>query len=201
MKKLSIYCMALNNENLNTIKSLNYIPVGLKNTNFSNEWLRDNVRKYFKKILIMVSILLLLVLENLLKFKEENEWVGFCSYREYWGSKKKYNSNNIQDLVLREYNQEWSDYEAIIGEPISIGGTKLIKVIKYGKLALLRNPGAILFKKGRNIRWQFDMFHGYGNLDKAIELLPDKDRAISNILQEMKTLLLEEICLYQILKN
>ena len=37
-----MYCMALNNENLETIKSLNYIPVGLKNDNFSDEWLRDN---------------------------------------------------------------------------------------------------------------------------------------------------------------
>ena len=36
--------MALNNENLNTIKSLNYIPVGLKNENFSNDWLRDNTK-------------------------------------------------------------------------------------------------------------------------------------------------------------
>jgi len=44
MKKLSIYCMALKNENLETIKSLNYIPVGLKNNDFSNEWLRDNTK-------------------------------------------------------------------------------------------------------------------------------------------------------------
>ena len=41
--------MALNNENLNTIKSLNYIPVGLRNTNFSNEWLRDNVGENISK--------------------------------------------------------------------------------------------------------------------------------------------------------
>ena len=36
MKKLSMYCMALNNENLEIIKGLNYIPVGLKNNNFSD---------------------------------------------------------------------------------------------------------------------------------------------------------------------
>ena len=51
-----------------------------------------------------------------------------------------------------------------------------MKVLKYGKLALIRNPKAIFSKKGRTIRWQFDMFHGNGNLDKAIELLPDEDR-------------------------
>ena len=42
MTKLSMYCMALNNDNLETIKSLDYIPVGLKNNDFSDEWLRDN---------------------------------------------------------------------------------------------------------------------------------------------------------------
>ena len=58
MKKLSIYCMALNDENLNTIKNLNYIPVGLKNKNFSSEWLRDNIGDNIsKKMHIMVNIL------------------------------------------------------------------------------------------------------------------------------------------------
>ena len=37
-----MYCMALENENLEIIKKLNYLPVGLKNINFSDEWLRDN---------------------------------------------------------------------------------------------------------------------------------------------------------------
>ena len=41
--------MALNNENLKTIKSLNYIPVGLKNENFSNDWLRDNTKDNISK--------------------------------------------------------------------------------------------------------------------------------------------------------
>ena len=50
-----------------------------------------------------------------------------------------------------------------------------MKALKYGKLALLRNPKAI-FKSKRSIRFQFDMFHGNGNLDKAIDLLPEKDK-------------------------
>ena len=170
--------MALNNENLDTIKNLNYIPVGLKNNNFSNEWLRDNTKvniseknPYYGEYTFYYWYW-----KNLLKFKKEDEWIGFCSYREYWGSKNKNKTNNINDLVLKNYDPEWSNYETIIGEPISIGGTKIIKVLKYGKMAILRNPKAIFFKSGRTIRWQFDMFHGCGNLDKAIELLTDKDR-------------------------
>ena len=42
MDNLKIYCMCLSDTNLSLIKSLNYIPVGLKNENFSSEWVRDN---------------------------------------------------------------------------------------------------------------------------------------------------------------
>ena len=50
-----------------------------------------------------------------------------------------------------------------------------MKVFKYGKKNLLLNPGAI-FKKNRTIKFQFDMFHGNGVLDKAIDLLDDENR-------------------------
>ena len=39
----------------------------------------------------------------------------------------------------------------------------------------MRNPKA-LFKSGRSIRFQFDMFHGNGVLDKAIDVLDEKER-------------------------
>ena len=34
--------MCLEENYLNIVKKLNYIPVGLKNKNFSQEWVRDN---------------------------------------------------------------------------------------------------------------------------------------------------------------
>ena len=34
--------MCLENNYLDVVKKLNYIPVGLKNNNFSKDWLRDN---------------------------------------------------------------------------------------------------------------------------------------------------------------
>ena len=170
--------MALNNSNLETIKKLRYIPVGLKNKDFSNEWLRDNTlinisekNSYYGEYTFYYWYW-----KNLLKLKKKDEWVGFCSYREYWGNKKILTSQKLEDLVLQEIDPEWKKYDTIIGEPISISGGKLVKSLKYGKLALMRNPKAIFSKKGRTIRWQFDMFHGVGNLDKAIEMLPDKDR-------------------------
>ena len=170
--------MSLYNSSYDTIRKLGYIPVGLKNNDFSSEWLRDNTLENISKKNPYYGeyTFYYWYWKNLLNLKEENTWVGFCSYREYWGSKKKNKSKELGDLVLKEPHDEWINYDTIIGEPIFVGGTKLMKILKYGKLALLRNPKSIFSAKGKTIRWQFDMFHGVGNLDKAIDLLPDKDR-------------------------
>ena len=42
MDNLKIFCMCLDNKYLDIVKKLNYVPVGLKNKNFSSEWLQDN---------------------------------------------------------------------------------------------------------------------------------------------------------------
>ena len=169
--------MALNNENLNKIKNLNYIPVGLRNTNFSNEWLRDNVGENISKKNPYYGeyTFYYWYWKNLLKDKEKNDWVGFCSYRELWGNKNNSKNKNLNSILLQELPKEWEKFDVIIGEPMSLKKTKIIKLIKYGKLALIRNPKDI-FRPNHTIRFHFDMFHGVGNLDKAINLLPKKDR-------------------------
>ena len=45
MDKLQMYCLAIDDSLKNKIKELNYIPVGLGDYNFSEEWLRDNTGK------------------------------------------------------------------------------------------------------------------------------------------------------------
>ena len=179
MDELTIYCMSIHNSNLNKIKNLNYIPVGLNKDNFSQEWVRDNKddnishkNSYYGEYTFYYWYW-----KNLLKFKKDNEWVGFCSYRELWGNNLNNKSENIKDLVLQKFCKEWSGYDTVIGKPIHVGGKpKLMKILKYGKMALLRNPKAIISKKGRTIRWQFEMFHGIKKLDRAIDLLPVEDR-------------------------
>ena len=179
MHNATIYCLCLHNKVLPIIKKLGYVPVGLGNDKFSKDWLRDNTldnishkNKYYSEYSFNYWFW-----KNILPRMKNNTWVGFCGYREYWGNKKKITENSkVEDVVLKEIPTEWKNYDTIVGEHLSIGGTKIIKVIKYGKLAILRNPKAIFSKSGRTIRWQFDMFHGSGNLDKAIELLPNKDR-------------------------
>ena len=62
-----------------------------------------------------------------------------------------------------------------LGNKIVVNDIKWIKILKYGKMSLLKNPKAFL-KKNRSIKFQFDMFHGNGLLDKAINVLNENDR-------------------------
>ena len=41
MKNLEMFCLTLEPSHLRFIKDLSYIPVGLGNKNFSNDWLSD----------------------------------------------------------------------------------------------------------------------------------------------------------------
>ena len=169
--------MCLEDSYLESVKKLNYIPVGLKNDNFSKEWLRDNTliniakkNPYYGEYTFYYWFW-----KNLLKDKKKDDWVGFCSYRELWGNKKNIQNKNSINSLLKELPEEWNSYDAIIGEKIYMERPKFIKILKYGKLAMLRNYKEI-FKSRFSIRLSFDMFHGNGNLDKAIKLLPEKDK-------------------------
>jgi hypothetical protein len=44
MKRLKMFCLCLNNQHLEQIKQLNYVPVGVGNENLSSEFLRDNTK-------------------------------------------------------------------------------------------------------------------------------------------------------------
>ena len=62
MKDVSIYCMSTNNENLEIIKSLNYIPVGLRNNNFSlsiENFSQYETMLYFKYSIILFYLIIL----------------------------------------------------------------------------------------------------------------------------------------------
>ncbi len=179
MKKAKIYCLCLEDNLLNKVKNLHYLPVGLGANNFSDGWLSDksginisNKNSYYGEYTFHYWLW-----KNHLDNISDDEWIGFCTYRRFWQNK-----NNIleekfqfQNSVLNHIPKEWDKYQVILANKISIDGIKWMKVLKYGKKALLMNPGAI-FKKNRSIKFQFDMFHGNGIMDKAIDLLDDENR-------------------------
>lgn len=169
--------MCLDKDYLNVVKKLNYIPVGLKNKNFSEDWLLDNTLENIseKNSYYGEYTFYYWYWKNLLKLKKEDEWIGFCSYRELWGESRDIKDKNAITSLLKSLPEEWNDYEAIIGEPTVLTKPSWVKLLKHGKIASIRNLREI-FNSKISIRYQFDIYHGNGNLDKAIELLPSKDK-------------------------
>lgn len=169
--------MCLDNNYLQSVQKLNYLPVGLKNKNFSDGWLLDNTllnisekNSYYGEYTFYYWYW-----KNMLKYKKKKEWVGFCSYRELWANKKKIKNKTSIKSVLQHLPNEWNEYETIIGEPFFLDRPKFSKILKYGKVASLKNFKEILNSRF-TIKFQFDMFHGNGILEKAIKLLPNKDK-------------------------
>jgi hypothetical protein len=179
MNNAIIFCLCLHNSLLHEVKQLDYIPVGLGKDNFSNDWLRDLTGENIslKNMYYGEHSFHYWFWKNSLENIEEGKWIGFCAYRRFWQKNKKKldEVSNFKDNILNKIPNEWQDFDVILGDKIYLDNVKWTKVIKYGKTALLRNPGAVL-KKGRTIRFHFDMFHGNGVLDKALNLLNEEDK-------------------------
>jgi hypothetical protein len=177
MNKINIYCLSLYNDDYNKIKSLGYIPVGLGKNNFEPSWLRDNTGDNIseKNSFYGEYTFHYWFWKNKLKEIDDNEWVGFCAYRRFWT-----NSINVHEIknksnFLKELPNEWKNNNVILGNNIYMDGWTNMKIIKHGLKSFLLNPHFFL-SKNRNLKLHFDSFHGYGNLEKAMELLDTEDR-------------------------
>jgi hypothetical protein len=61
MQNLKMFCICIHNELLSKVKKINYIPVGLGDDNFDQEWIRDNTgNNISKKINFMENILFII---------------------------------------------------------------------------------------------------------------------------------------------
>ena len=190
MQNKKLFCFGIHDDVLNIIKKLDYIPVGLGQQTTSEGWLKDNTgdnisqkNKFYSELTFYYWLW-----KNQFHEIKENEWLGFSQYRRHWKKNKKNISEKylIENEILKDIPREWENYETILPTPINIQGLKFMKVIKSGKLAMLKNPSAI-FKKNRNIKFNFDMMHGVGTMDKAIELLEEKDKNDFNNYVNIKT--------------
>ena len=179
MKNLEMFCLAIDDHVLNKISLLDYTPVGLGERKYTSKNLRDNVgenisykNEYYGEYTFHYWLW-----KNNFNNIPDNKWIGFCAYRRFWQKEKDKKNKilNLKNNILNSVNQDWEKYDVILGDQASLVNIKWIKVIKYGKLAFVRNPLSV-FKSGRTIRFQFDMSHGNGVLDKAISLLNDNDR-------------------------
>ncbi len=53
---------------------------------------------------------------------------------------------------------------------------KKIKLLKRGVRSIIKDPSILFNEKKQTLALHFDMHHGYGNLDKAINVMDEKDR-------------------------
>ena len=169
----------MSNSHLEKIKKLNYIPVGLGDGQFDKEWLRDNTLENIshKNSWYGENTFYYWLLKNNLNKNFDKEWVGFCHYRRFWTQNSVDKKNQtLLESILQKVPNEWKNHEVVLREEFFINSSKLSKILKHGKKQLLKNPFVFLSKKKMTIKVHYDMYHGYGELDKAIELLDDQDR-------------------------
>ena len=179
MKKIEIYCIT--NKKVPFLEET-FLKLGaVGNENFNERYIRcdykDNIfdkEKYYSELTFQYWYW-----KNELKNTNVN-WIGFCQRRRFWIKKKStkefINKENIKNYLLNEIPDEWNDYNAIVCEPISVSKLKKIKILKRGIKSFLKEPSILFSEKKRSLKLHFDMFHGYGNMDKAIDQMNDNDK-------------------------
>ena len=172
-----MYCICIHDRYYKIIKKLGYIPVGLGKEILLEGWLRDDKGENIseKNEFYGEYTFHYWFWKNKIDQIENETWIGFCAYRRFWLNNKKIVSTPNENNFLFNVPEEWNNYDVILGQQFFINKMKLSKLVKHGLRSLLNHPSAI-FEKNRNIKFHFNSFHGFGKLDKAIDLLNDEDR-------------------------
>ena len=179
MTSLKMYCFSLNNSNLDKIKKLNYIPVGLGKENFSQDWITDNTKKNISKKNMWYgeNTFYYWLWKNNLESHFDTDWIGFCHYRRFWvKNRDSLTIENFKKSIIQEAPKEWDKYEVVLRDEVFVNGTKLSKILKHGKKQLIKDPSVFLSKKKMTVKVHYDMYHGHGEMDQAIELLDNENR-------------------------
>ena len=176
MDKLEIFCVTDVSSKLLEKLNLNLVGVGKKK--FSKKYISvkkginiQKKEKHYSELTFHYWFW-----KNKIKEFSDDDWIGFCQRRRFWLNSRNENLNNeLEKIILKDFPSEWINYDAVICEPIKLG-TKLMKLLKRGWRNLLSNPKILFNLKSSSIKLHFDMHHGYGVLDKAIDVLREEDR-------------------------
>ena len=181
MNNLTVFCLTLDPRHEKIIKELSYIPVGLGKNKFNNNFFSDkegiNISK--KNSFYGEYTFHFWLWKNYLS-EIKTEWVGFCQYRKFFINKKldtkKITFDILKSSVIKKVEGNESDFQCILGEKFSVENYKISKILKNHFFEFLKNPKKLFNKKERNLKFHFDLFHGKGNLDLAIDLLDDENK-------------------------
>jgi hypothetical protein len=178
-EKLEIYCIT--NKRLRVVENTSYILAGVGLDDFPEQYLKSNTSDniFYKEKHYSELTFQYWYWKNILN-KNKNDWVGFCQKRRFWINKdsvgEKINTENFRKHILTEAPNEWSGIEAILCNPINVSNLKKMKILKRGFRSILKDPRILFDKRKRTINLHFDMYHGHGNLDKAIQVMNLEDR-------------------------
>ena len=171
MVNLEIYCVT--NKAVNFLNKTGYKLVAVGKGNFPSNYIKCNKKKniFHKEKYYSELTFHYWFWKNELKKRKKNTWIGFCQKRRFWLQSKKKNKK-----LLKKIPNEWKKFDSIICEKFYLGKPKYSKLFKRGWRNIMRSPRILNSKKKYNIELHFDLFHGYKNLDRAIDLMHLKDR-------------------------
>ena len=78
--------------------------------------------------------------------------------------------------MLLKVPKKWKFFDSIVCKPISVHNPKKMKILKRGWKNLIEDPSIFLNSNKQTIKLHFDMHHGFGVLDKAIDQMQSNDR-------------------------
>tara|TARA_Y100000817_G_scaffold314557_1_gene313846 strand:+ start:7331 stop:8152 length:822 start_codon:yes stop_codon:yes gene_type:complete len=181
MNNISIYCLTLNPSHEDIIRKLSYIPVGLGSETFSDNCLTDkngvnisNKNSFYGEYTFHYWIWKN-YLQNL-----DTEWVGFCQYRKFFAKeeleKPDISFEDFKKIIVRNIDDNLKKYDCVLGSKFSVQNYKFSKIIKKHLKEFLMRPQLLFNKKKRSLKFHFDLFHGNGNLDLAVNQLDEENR-------------------------
>ena len=178
--RLDIYCVT--DKDLKFLRNLDYNLAAVGKNNFSERYIKCNHKDniFYKEEYYSELTFHYWFWKNELKkyLSDDQIWIGVCQKRRFWLQKKSTeNNNNIsKEDLLRHVPNEWSGYNSVICEPVNLQVSKYSKLIKKGWRNIINEPSILINKKKHSIKLHFDMFHGYGILEKAIDVMDSKDK-------------------------
>ena len=181
MSKIDLQIHCVTNKEIPYLDKTKLILAGVGEENFPNHYLlSNNKQNIFEKEKFYSELTFhYWYWRNRLDLSNKN-WVGFCQRRRLWIKSESegnlIDKNNIASHLLENAEDSWKDYESIICKPISVYPVKKMKILKRGWKSLLRDPSILFDHKKQTVLLHFDMHHGYGNLEKAINLLNSNDK-------------------------
>ena len=181
MKNISFFCLTLNPDHKEMIEKLSLIPVGLGEKKFSSNFFSDKDGHSIseKNPFYGEYTFHYWLWKNYLD-KIQTPWVGFCQYRKFFVKNKITNKNiefsELKDQLFLTIDQRDRNFDCILGSKFSVQNYKLSKIFKNYLGEFVLNPSLFFNKKKRTLKLHFDLYHGKGNLDKAISLLDERNK-------------------------